>query len=117
MKKMTRSREDRQHRRTCERAEVTFKILGRVESCREVLHEIKTTGSIVDVSDEGIGLLTDHALEPGCLVKFNDLDVPNVGIIMWSLRKEGRYRVGVKLLHGRRLKEKTDEACSRETKA
>ncbi len=53
-------------------------------------------GTLIDVSASGIGFYTDAPLEPGNLLKFKNTAFGRTGVVMWTVRAENRYRVGVR---------------------
>jgi hypothetical protein len=61
-------------------------------------HESRMTGTLIDISRNGIGFLTDVPLKPGNVLKFDNFDVCNSGIVMWTLKSENNYRVGVRFV-------------------
>lgn len=58
----------------------------------------KMTGTLIDISRNGIGFLTDVPLKPGNVLKFNNFEACNAGIVMWTLKTEQNYRVGVRFV-------------------
>jgi hypothetical protein len=60
--------------------------------------ESRMTGTLIDISKNGIGFLTDVPLKPGNVLKFSNFDACNSGIVMWTLRSENNYRVGVRFV-------------------
>jgi len=60
--------------------------------------ESRMTGTLIDISRNGIGFLTDVPLKPGNVLKFNNFDACNSGIVMWTLQTEQNYRVGVRFV-------------------
>jgi hypothetical protein len=60
------------------------------------LKKINSRGTCLDISDYGIGFLTDYPLEPGHILKIQ-LELPSVdaGMVKWSDKVNGNYRVGV----------------------
>jgi PAS domain S-box-containing protein len=57
---------------------------------------------IVDVSEEGMCIITDHALKRDAILIFRDGDIDRSGIVRWRNKVDGdnTYRVGVKFLTG-----------------
>lgn len=52
----------------------------------------------IDISESGIGLVTDHELEPGQVIIFKSKDTPSVNriaIVQWSMKSGGKYRAGL----------------------
>jgi hypothetical protein len=60
--------------------------------------ESRMTGTLIDISKNGIGFLTTVPLKPGNVLKFNNFDACNSGIVMWTLKSENNYRVGVRFV-------------------
>ena len=76
---------------------VEFSVVNGAPVQREYL-EPKMTGTLIDISRNGIGLWTDVTLKPGNVLKFNNFDACNSGIVMWTLQMEKNYRVGVRFV-------------------
>ncbi|HAS53184.1 MAG: hypothetical protein A2X56_01640 [Nitrospirae bacterium GWC2_57_13] len=55
-----------------------------------------SAGTLIDISTSGIGFYTDVPLEPGDVLKFRNMKADNTGIVMWTVRADNRYRVGVR---------------------
>ncbi len=58
----------------------------------------RMTGTLIDISRNGIGFLTDVPLKPGNVLKFSNFEACNSGIVMWTLKTEQNYRVGVRFV-------------------
>ncbi|HEX8947837.1 MAG TPA: PilZ domain-containing protein, partial [Dissulfurispiraceae bacterium] len=59
------------------------------------------TSTTIDISDSGVGLITDHELEPGQVIIFKNKDNPSahrVAIVQWSMKSGGKYRAGLLFL-------------------
>lgn len=54
-------------------------------------------GQAVDISEAGIGLHTDHPLEPGNIVWFNGGLDEKAGYVRWCANVSGGYRAGIEL--------------------
>jgi len=67
-------------------------------------------GQAVDISESGIGLHTDHPLEPGNIVWFNGGLDERAGYVKWCANVSGGYRAGIELdgKYVRRLDDATD---------
>lgn len=89
-------RERRQHSREPQTEETSFSIACFSGPGKFFTPPVK--GTIVDVSTEGIGLLTDTPLRPGNLLKFTHVPHPHIGIVMWSVHAQDRFRVGLRFL-------------------
>lgn len=64
------------------------------------IEESGLKASVVDISEDGVGILTDYPLEPGRILWFNDEVVRNVGIVRWRIDfiLQNRCRVGVQFI-------------------
>ena len=51
----------------------------------------------IDISDGGIGIQTDIPLKPGHMLWFNDGTEDKAGLVLWCIKHDDDYRVGVKL--------------------
>jgi SAM-dependent methyltransferase len=67
-------------------------------------------GQAVDISEAGLGLHTDHPLEPGHIVWFNGGLEEKAGYVRWCTNIAGDYRAGIELdeKYVRRLDDATD---------
>ena len=54
------------------------------------------TGTRIDISSHGVGFLTNAPLESGNSIAFKIIEAQDSGIVMWSLKLENKYRVGVR---------------------
>lgn len=56
-------------------------------------------GKAIDICDAGIGIHTDYPLAPGYMLRFNDgiEHKAVIGIVMWCIKLDDNYRVGIKL--------------------
>lgn len=61
------------------------------------LKRLNLNGTGIDISDGGIGVQVDYPLEPGHVLRFNS-KVQKAGIVIWSMKSENTYRVGVKFV-------------------
>jgi extracellular factor (EF) 3-hydroxypalmitic acid methyl ester biosynthesis protein len=68
-------------------------------------------GMAVDLSETGIGIQTDYPLVPGHTIWFNGGVEENVGLVRWTTKHDGVYRVGIEL-DGKPLKT-LDEATKK----
>jgi len=60
------------------------------------LKRVEAFGAMVDMSDGGIGFVTDTRLEAGHIIRINSEDGSSVTAeVMWTGEIEGKYRVGV----------------------
>jgi len=53
-------------------------------------------GNILNINDKGMCIQTDHPLEPGDRLWFND-GVERSGIVRWCIRVDNTYRAGIQL--------------------
>lgn len=60
---------------------------------------IRARGKIVDISEAGFGMITDHPLEKGQVIFIEkgdkNLDVPEFGLTRWVKEINGIYRAGL----------------------
>lgn len=64
----------------------------------KTLQKVNSTGSTIDISDEGMGFYTDFQLEPGHILKIkSSSDSFRTAMVRWVAELEGRFRVGVYL--------------------
>ncbi len=61
------------------------------------LKRLNLNGTGIDISDAGIGIRADYPLESGHVLRFNG-KVQKTGIVIWSMKSENTYRVGVKFV-------------------
>lgn len=87
----------RQHMDNQQTNKVEFSVMNGAPVQKEFLKP-KMTGTLIDISRNGIGLWTDVPLKPGNVLKFNNFDACNSGIVMWTLKTEKDYRVGVRFV-------------------
>lgn len=85
--------EKRRSMRNPDTGRVTFFVL---ESAKGPENR-ERTGTLVDSSGEGIGLVTDDGLEPGNRITYYLSGIRHSGIVMWTLDTENQYRVGVRI--------------------
>jgi hypothetical protein len=55
-------------------------------------------GKITDISETGLGLLTDFPLEAGNLLRFNFKSLTKTGVVMWSMKLNGSFKAGIKFV-------------------
>lgn len=58
----------------------------------------------VDISDGGIGILTDRALEHGRTLRFNDNVAQGTGVVRWRIKfiQRNIFRIGIQFTAGSR---------------
>lgn len=76
---------------------VAFSVMNGVPFNQKPL-ESKMSGTLIDISQNGLGFLTDVPLKPGNVLKFDNLDACNSGIVMWTIQSDKSYRVGVRFV-------------------
>ncbi|MCC6345865.1 MAG: PilZ domain-containing protein [Nitrospirales bacterium] len=91
-------RDKRGHRREPQQETIAFAVVGSFDGRKEFLPESDIKGSIIDMSENGVGILTDTLLEPGMLLKFKNFKESGMGVVMWTLNSGSRYRVGLKFV-------------------
>lgn len=94
--KMQQAPEKRRYRRTHSDMRIRFTVLGHGEGTPELRSEV--TGTIVDVTEGGVGLLTAFPVECGQILKFRSI-VPEHGMVMWTSRIAGHSKAGLAFLH------------------
>ena len=59
---------------------------------------IPSAGRMVDVSETGVGLVTDFPLQPGHVLEWNDSEQRGklyIALVKWSLQKDNSCRAGL----------------------
>ncbi|MFN3395391.1 MAG: PilZ domain-containing protein [Thermodesulfovibrionales bacterium] len=59
------------------------------------LKKLTKKAELIDLSDSGLGIITDYPLEPGHVLTFINGFSNKIGIVRWSDREDNYYRVGV----------------------
>jgi hypothetical protein len=68
------------------------------------IRNIRYNGIVVDISDGGLGLKTDHALSQGSVLKFDipikdmDIAIPVFAQVLWSKPDDDQFRAGLSFL-------------------
>jgi hypothetical protein len=62
------------------------------------MRSLALKGFVVDSNNSGIGMRTNYNLESGHVVRFRSGTDRKAGIVKWSNREEGVYRVGIKFV-------------------
>ena len=90
---MTENNERRKHTRIGNDMPVSFSMsMGEFTNLRQV----EAYGTMLDSSEEGMGIFTDVRLEPGKVISIKNGDASVVTArVMWISEIEGNYRVGV----------------------
>jgi hypothetical protein len=67
-------------------------------------------GQLLDISEAGICIQTNHPLSPGNIVWFNGTSEEKAGFVRWCRRLDSTYKIGIELdkTHIRKLDEATD---------
>lgn len=76
---------------------INISVIGLLDQ-KEYIPQKKIDCTVVDISESGIGIITNHYLEPGNVIK---LDLQNniiTGVVMWSMKLDGAIRAGIKFL-------------------
>jgi len=90
---MTENNERRKHTRIGNDMPVSFS-LSMIEFTD--LKQVEAYGTLLDSSEEGMGVFTDARLEPGNIITIKNKDDSFVTAkVMWISEIEGKYRVGV----------------------
>lgn len=76
--------------------DVSFSVAGFVGRGRFFTPEMR--GTVVDVSKGGMGMLTETPLRTGNLLRFDHIEAPHLGIVIWSWPAGTYFRVGVRLV-------------------
>jgi hypothetical protein len=76
--------------------QVRFTVLPRSGDASVLRAEV--TGSLVDVTEGGVGLLTTFPVERDQIVRFDSI-APEHGKVVWTTRIAGRSRAGIAFLH------------------
>lgn len=90
------NKDKRLHARRANPDTITFSIIGSFSGKKEFLPAADLKAALIDKSDKGIGILTGIQLEPGMMLKFNE--VKGTGIVMWTIDMGDRYRSGLKFV-------------------
>ena len=86
--------EKRRHQRKAYTASLKYYREGEPESTPH-------TSTSIDISDSGVGIITDHELEPGQVIIFKNKENPSLqklAIVQWSMKSGGKYRAGLLFL-------------------
>ncbi len=87
--------EKRKFERKAEQREIEYTVT--VLDLRE-LKKLTKKARLYDLSQGGIGLITDFPLEPGHVLTFNNGLSEKIGIVKWSNKEDLYYRVGIKFV-------------------
>jgi hypothetical protein len=78
-------------------AAIDFSIIGYINQ-NDFIPEAGIEGKITDISETGLGLLTDFPLEAGNLLMFNFKNLTKTGVVMWSMKLNGSFKAGIKFV-------------------
>jgi len=56
------------------------------------------TGTIVDITETGMRILSDTYLKPGSLIKLSNDESSDLGVVMWTLKAKDKFKVKVRFL-------------------
>lgn len=62
------------------------------------LHKIQATGTIINASETGIGIMTEFPLEPGYVLEWDDKHQRgklHIALVKWSQQQSNLYRAGL----------------------
>jgi len=64
------------------------------------LRRLNLRAETVDISEAGLGIITDYPLEPGYVLRFSSGIDQKAGIVRWTrkIADDSRYRVGVRFI-------------------
>ncbi|GAB4419726.1 MAG: hypothetical protein OHK0032_15610 [Thermodesulfovibrionales bacterium] len=64
------------------------------------LKRLNLKAEAVDISEGGLGIITDYPLEPGHVLRFTGEIEQKAGIVSWAMKigDNSRYRVGIKFI-------------------
>jgi hypothetical protein len=77
--------------------EVTFSVIDSPAGSGELLNA-NATGTIVDLDDHGISLVTRVPVEPGNIVRLDHGGISKIGIVMWSVESAENCRIQVRFI-------------------
>ncbi len=60
---------------------------------------VERKAEVIDLSDDGLGILTDYPLQKGHIITITDKDhlmgLPDYGVVQWSEEEDDLYRAGI----------------------
>jgi hypothetical protein len=77
--------------------DIKLSIIGFMDH-KEYIPQKKIDCSIVDISESGIGIITNHQLEPGNVIKLDFKNTVLTGVVMWSMKTDSNVRAGIKFI-------------------
>ena len=94
---MSAKAEKRAHNRKPTRKSSYLAVSFIVENDIATSNEVKAF--VTDISDSGVGLLTERSLAPGQKIKFTNKkrlkDLPETGVVMWTTVSKEGHKAGV----------------------
>src|SRR5208283_831141 len=89
-------RDKRRQSRETHLETLTFTIMGSFSGKKEFLPSAVLKGTIIDISETGLGIFTEARLEPGMVVKFSEIKGTDVAVVMWTIDLGNLNRIGFK---------------------
>ncbi len=88
--------EKREHKRKPANRTIWCSIM----TCNGKIEESGIKAHVVDISEGGMGIMTDHPIKPGCILWFDDEKEHHAGVIRWRTHFKLRnvYRAGIRFL-------------------
>jgi hypothetical protein len=77
--------------------EVTFSIIDSPAGSGELLNA-NSRGTLIELDDHGISLVTRVPIEPGNIVRLDHRGVSKVGIVMWSVESADNCRIQIRFI-------------------
>ncbi len=77
--------------------EIKFSIIDSAVGSGELLNA-ESSGTLVDLDEQGMSLLTAMRVEPGNIVRLDHEGVPKVGIVMWSVESAENCRIQIRFI-------------------
>jgi len=61
-------------------------------------HGSMLTGTLVDITETGMKILSNTYLKPGSIIKLSNNEQSDVGVVMWTLKTKDKFKVKVRFL-------------------
>ena len=90
--------EIRSHERVPDNTDIDFLVLS---TQTDTFQRIKSSGTIIDTSRVGVGILTPFPLEPGHVLEWDDRHEKgklHLAMVKWCRRQNNSYRAGLLLI-------------------
>ena len=90
--------ERRSHERVPENAAIDFLVLS---AQSDTFQRIKSSGTIINTSRVGVGMLTPFPLEPGHVLEWDDRHERgklHIALVKWCQQQDSSYRAGLLLI-------------------